>query len=122
MGVHNVWVLDVIGALLGTPPGESYGTNREILSELQDTLANDGVHLERSGNIKMAKSIGLCFAKLRSGKLNDGTFMSSPVPGRAQMKSFYWRGFSSPVGDLVGRTSSKHSGKEKPNWKKGRSV
>jgi hypothetical protein len=122
MGVRNVWVLDGIGALLGTPPGESYGTNREILSDLRDTLAKDGVHLERSGNIKVTKSIGLCFAKLRSGKINDGTFMSSPVSGRAQSRSFYWRGFSSPVGDLIGRTSSKHSGKEMPNWKKGRKL
>jgi hypothetical protein len=36
MGVRNIWILDGIGALLGTPTGESYGTNREILPDLKE--------------------------------------------------------------------------------------
>jgi hypothetical protein len=45
MGVQNVWILDGIGALLDTAPGESYGSNLEILPDLRGKLAKDGVHI-----------------------------------------------------------------------------
>jgi hypothetical protein len=119
MGVRNFWVLDGIGALVGTPPGESFGSNREILPDLREPLAKDGVHLEKRGNLNLAKNIGLCFTKMRVEKLNSGTSSMSPVSGRAA-KGFYWRGFSSPVGDLLGRAAGHNTGKDTNTWRKNR--
>jgi hypothetical protein len=57
IGMSKKWVLDGVGAILGTPAGESYGTNREILSDLRPVMANDGVHLEQMGSVNLSKAI-----------------------------------------------------------------
>jgi hypothetical protein len=66
-------ILGTLGAILGTPVGESYGTNREILSDLRPALAKDGVHLEQMGNVNLSKAIISAVEQLRTGKLRDET-------------------------------------------------
>jgi lysophospholipase L1-like esterase len=63
------WVLDGIGALLGTQVGSSYGTKREIIAELRPVLAKDGVHLDMKGNVNLSKAIVCVLESLRNGKL-----------------------------------------------------
>jgi hypothetical protein len=109
MGMQNKWVLDGVGALLGTPPGQSYGTNREAISELTPLLAKDGVHIERTGNKNLASGIVAALAQMREGNLPDdqkisaGNNVSGAAAGRR--RDFYWRGFTSPVGDAIGRVA-----------------
>jgi hypothetical protein len=99
MGVQNVWVLDGIGALLDTVPGESYGSNLDVIPDLRGKLGKDGVHIDTTGNRNMAKTIIRAFDTLKeSGPVNG-----SPVPGNKAGRDFFWRGFSSPNGDAIGR-------------------
>jgi hypothetical protein len=115
MGVQNVWVLDGIGALLDTAPGESYGSNLEILPDLRGKLAKDGVHIETIGNRNMSKTILRSFdAMKRSGTVNE-----SPALGKKGCRDYFWRGFSSPNGDVLGRAGPR-TGKAPPskNWHK----
>jgi hypothetical protein len=111
MGVKNYWILDGIGSVTGTPPGTSTGSNREALSELRSSLATDGVHLTPSGNRNLVHSIDLAIEGLRTGKLKKDQIVLPPtVTGAGQRTckatEFYWRGFSSPKGDLIGRARS----------------
>jgi hypothetical protein len=108
MGMRNQWVLDGVGALAGIPPGESSGTNREMLSELKSNLAPDGVHLTQAGNKNLAaaiiKSLTLCGVK------ENSVCASISVPGggsgpQRRPREYYWRGFTSPVGDTIGRVT-----------------
>jgi hypothetical protein len=115
MGVQNVWVLDGIGALLDTAPGESYGSNLEILPDLHGKLAKDGVHIETAGNRNMSKTILRAFDAIkRSGTVNE-----SPALGKKGCREYFWRGFSSPNGDILGRAGPR-TGKAPPpkHWHK----
>jgi hypothetical protein len=112
MGVKNVWVLDGIGALLDTAPGESYGSNLNVIPELRGKLSKDGVHVDSTGNRNMAKTIIRAFDTLKeSGPVNG-----SPVPGMKAGKDFFWRGFSSPNGDAVGRAGPRTNKAPPRKW------
>jgi hypothetical protein len=109
--MNKKWVLDGVGAILGTQVGQSYGTNREILSDLRPVLAKDGVHLKQMGNVNLSKAIISALEQLRTGKLQEesgggtGTANDSGISGVSRSRGFFWRGFTSPVGDSVGRVT-----------------
>jgi hypothetical protein len=106
MGMRNQWVLDGIGAMLGTPPGQSCGSNREILPDLKQLFAKDGVHLTQSGNKKLASGIASAIEHLDT---NNNTVVSAAnaVTGGElrRQRDYFWRGFTSPVGDTIGRVT-----------------
>jgi hypothetical protein len=114
MGVLNFWVMDGVGALLGTPPGECHGSTNEIIPELRGKLASDGVHIDPAGNRNLAKNISETMEKMQ----NKGTGISdfSPLAGNKKAEKFYWWGFSSPVGDSLGRASAAHCSKAPKGW------
>jgi hypothetical protein len=111
IGMRNHWVLDGTGALAGIPPGESGGSNREILPELKVVLATDGVHLTQSGNKKVASAVIAALTLCGSGSAEKNAADPNSGPGPLRMpRKYYWRGFSSPVGDAVGRVAHGGSG------------
>jgi hypothetical protein len=119
IGMRNQWVLDGIGAITGTPAGQSYGTNREILPELKPYLAKDGVHLNDMGSRNIATSIIDVLSKMGSGKLKgegadtgsgSGTKNSLGFSDGRSKCEYFWRGFNSCVGDTVGRAKLAASG------------
>jgi hypothetical protein len=127
MGMSKKWVLDGVGALLGTPVGQSYGTNREAIPELRSVMAKDGVHLEIRGKRNLSVAIIMAIENLRSGKnqfmdaheagVGTGTGTGSDrKPGsgisgwQEKEKEFFWRGFTSPVGDSIGRATGGGTG------------
>jgi hypothetical protein len=101
LGMKSHWTLDGIGALLGTNLGESYGTNKEAITELRP--------VESLGNRNLSKAIMGAIEKLGTSfgqtDLDLGQESSTGFSGTQSRKerSFFWRGFSSPVGDAVGR-------------------
>jgi hypothetical protein len=123
MGVKNVWVLDGVGAILGTPVGLSSGTNIEVVPELRPYLAKDGVHLETMGNKNVSAAILDSIKKLSTGNLPDDTGTGvAPGPGsgisgseRGGRREFFWRGFTSPTGDVVGRAKAAANGRHNLN-------
>jgi hypothetical protein len=93
--VSKVWVPDVLELLIPGKPGIS-----NIATGLKDLYAKDGVHLTVAGYKKLATSFhqmimdkiaGLCSVS------GGGTSASPPIKDR-HSKSFYWKGFASPVG------------------------
>jgi hypothetical protein len=111
LGMRNQWVLDGLGALVGTAPGQSYGTNREILPELRPVLAKDGVHLTQTGNKALATGILSALELLGKGVAEKPEIAATNVTGAVPKRSreYYWRGFTSPIGDTVGRASGSGS-------------
>jgi lysophospholipase L1-like esterase len=68
MGVKKHWILDGPGAITGVLVGQSGGSNRELLPDLQNVLAPDGVHLRPAGYKNLSKSIANAIAAVLSKK------------------------------------------------------
>jgi hypothetical protein len=116
IGMSKKWVLDGVGAILGPLVGSNYGTNREIIPDLRLLLVKDGVHLESKGNVNLSQAVISALEHLRSGKSDDvvgagtgagaGSGTESGSAGTADRgRDYFWRGFTSPVGDAIGRAS-----------------
>jgi hypothetical protein len=116
MNIQNHWILDGIGTLAGVPVGQTAGSNKELLPELKDAVADDGVHLTTDGYRKLAQSIISAIDGIRSGSLTKS--LARNVSGPASTgRDFFWRGFVSPVGDAAGRAAmSKYPHRCKGNW------
>jgi hypothetical protein len=123
MGVKNVWVLDGVGAILGTPVGLSSGTNIEVVPELWPYLAKDGVHLETMGNKNVSAALLDSIKKLSTGNLPEDTGTGA-APGsgsgisgseRGGRREFFWRGLTSPTGDAIGRAKAAANSRRNPN-------
>jgi hypothetical protein len=104
MKVRNHWILDGIGTLAGVPIGQTAGSNRDLLPELNDSLAVDGVHLSQSGYRKLAVAISGAIDGIRNGSLTKS--LANTVTGTAKTNCYFWRGFSSPIGDDIGRAKN----------------
>jgi hypothetical protein len=115
LGMARQWVLDGVGALMGVPVGESYGTNREIISELKPVMAKDGVHFDAMGCKNLAAAVTSAIEKMKSGSISDpNTGFSGPSQTVARTeKTYFWRGFTSPVGDAAGRAALAGGGRQK---------
>jgi hypothetical protein len=106
-GTDSFFVMDGAGALIGIPPGGNRGTNKAILPELEKVCAKDGVHYTEQGYKNFAGAVietitGLkagTLTKFKSSHLKDGgAAEEASVSIRRRKESFFWRGFSSPVG------------------------
>jgi hypothetical protein len=88
-----------LGTLLGIPPPEIRGSNREIVADVADLVGPDNVHLSKSRKKNIAKVICHTLIGLRDGKLGKD-FSADNVSGTAghAKSSHFWRGFVSPVG------------------------
>jgi hypothetical protein len=108
MGVEKYWVLDRLGAIMGVDSGTDRGSNRELLADMEQFVAADGVHLSKPGYRNIARVIVSTATALVSGKLGKNRCTNTSI---SQGRSYYWRGFISPVG----------SSRQKSNFKSSRS-
>jgi hypothetical protein len=103
MGVKNYHVLNGVGGLLGISPTEKMPANPDLILDLKPLFAGDGVHYCDMAYRNLAKNIIEATMGILNGSLNDGTGEAdapAPIaaPAPSIRESFYWRGFSSPVG------------------------
>ena len=95
LGVH--WVMDTCS---GVHDPESMQLSDKLLA-LRAAGATDGVHLSQAGYDNLANNIRATVIKLQNGMLGKPTNLSvaagpSSVSGSGH--TFFWRGFSSPMG------------------------
>jgi hypothetical protein len=107
-GVRNHWILDGAGTMAGIEVGSSGGSNRELIPEMRQAVAVDSVHLSPEGYRRLAKAIVTAVVGIREGRLTKSFANASSVTGGHQSPKldFFWRGFSSPVGDAIGRAAA----------------
>jgi hypothetical protein len=99
MGVKNYHVLNGVGGLLGISPSEPTPSNPELLTDLKPLFASDGVHYSDMAYRHLAKTMVEATMGIVNGSLNDaGRTASTPELTPTPRPSFFWRGFSSPVG------------------------
>jgi hypothetical protein len=106
MGVTNHWILDGTGSICGVPVGQSAGNIKDLLPELQKVLASDGVHLKPEGYRNLAGQIVNAIEGVSNGTLTKSAAAKSSAGQNAKPKEFFWKGFISPTGDIVGRAMS----------------
>jgi hypothetical protein len=106
MGTKKFWVLDGLGAVLGVDSGTDRGGNKEILVNLEQFIAADGVHLSKAGYKNMARVIKTTITSVYTGKLGKQNSVSNTGTLPAQERSYYWRGFISPCGSVRPRSAS----------------
>jgi hypothetical protein len=111
IGMKNYWIIDGTGSLIGTPPGENSGSNCEIVGDLRKFLANDGVHLTPAGNKNVASNIISALAGIGKTLPNYDDAAGVSSPGSRKPRDFFWRGYTSPVGDAIGRSLPQKGGK-----------
>jgi hypothetical protein len=104
MKVRNHWILGGIGTLAGVTIGQTAGSNRDLLPELNDSFAEDLVHLSQSGYRKLAVAISSAIDGIRNGSLTKS--LANTITGAAKTNCYFWRGFSSPIGDDIGRAKN----------------
>jgi hypothetical protein len=98
LGKNHFWVPDLLGNALPACKGIP-----EIAAGLREISAADGVHFTAHGYEKITDSIVKCVHTLleksntAKNSVSDCTGRPENSHGRGQ-KSFYWRGFVSPVG------------------------
>jgi hypothetical protein len=97
-GHEKFFVIDGVGGLLGVLPGGNRGAPVEILRELSAYCASDGVHYTEPGYANLAKTISAAEKGIRNGTLTKSSARKENIAGRGDSKSFFWRGFTSPVG------------------------
>jgi hypothetical protein len=100
MGVENYFVLDGAGGLLGLSPGEQRPPNSEILLDLKKVCGQDGVHYTDMGYRNLAKSVVEATIGTLDGSLIRGR-KKAPEQKPPARCTYYWRGFSSPVGSRL---------------------
>jgi len=93
-GIPNVRILDGIGALGGIAPPNSRPGNAAFLGSVSKCLCRDGVHFTEEGTANMSRAI---VATLRENWTKDTASVIFPG-SRTRSGTFYWRGFTSPVG------------------------
>jgi hypothetical protein len=105
-GEDNFFVLDSVGAVLGVAPGGNRGPAAEILSDLEAVFKDDSVHFTDVGYRYLSKTIVSAIEGVHDGTLTKsrqpGDSISGtgggPASARGSRTSYFWRGFSSPVG------------------------
>jgi hypothetical protein len=94
LGKKKAWVPDFIGNLLPACNGIE-----EQAAGLKHVMAADSVHFTAHGYEKIADTVvKLCKTHLE--KLDSAASLVSAGPVSVKPKTFYWRGFVSPVGSL----------------------
>jgi hypothetical protein len=88
----NGWVPDLVGNLLPACNGI-----QEKAVGLKYIMSADGVHFTKHGYEKLAETLVKC-CKTHLEKSVSATSSVSARPAGSRQKTFYWRGFASPVG------------------------
>jgi hypothetical protein len=78
--------------------GTTMGTKNDVVALLRDIFAPDGVHLTQESYSNMAQNISTHIETRLSDKSTSEVSASVSVAGTG--KTFFWRGFCSPVGSL----------------------
>jgi hypothetical protein len=94
LGKKKAWVPDFIGNLLPACNGLL-----EQAAGLKQVMAADGVHFTRHGYEKIAETV-VKVCKTHLEKTDSAASPVSAVPVGSKPKTFYWRGFVSPVGSV----------------------
>ncbi len=92
LGAKTGWVPDLIGNLLPACNDIS-----EQATGLRHIMAADGVHFTLQGYEKLADTLFKC-CKTHFDKSDPAASLVSASAGVRRNKTFYWRGFVSPVG------------------------
>ncbi len=92
LGKKNAWVPDLVGNLLPACNGL-----KEKAVGLKHIMSADGVHFTKHGYEKLAETIVKC-CKTQFEKSVSAASIVSARPAGTRQKTFYWRGFVSPVG------------------------
>jgi hypothetical protein len=109
-GVEKFFVVDGISALLGVMPGCNRGAPVEIVRELSDYCGTDGVHYTETGYANLNRTIVSATKGMADGTLTKAAEKSSNS-GKISGTSYFWRGFTSPVGArMTGAGSGTGSG------------
>ncbi len=87
--IGNIWVPDIVGSMV---PDSS--TTLAVAISLKGMFAKDGVHLTREHYGKLATLI----QGLVESKIAASVSVSGGVADTRQQKTFFWKGFVSPVG------------------------
>jgi hypothetical protein len=106
MGLENFFVLDGIGGLLGVPAGSNRGPASEIVAELRKYCAKDGVHFNEVGYANLGRVIFEAISGIKSGTLTRSDPFQSSGAGKKSGNTFFWRGFTSPVGYTAPKNSN----------------
>jgi hypothetical protein len=92
LGKKNAWVPDLVGNLLPACNGL-----KEKAVGLKHIMSADGVHFTKHGYEKLAETVVKC-CKTQFEKSVSAASIVSARPAGTRQKTFYWRGFVSPVG------------------------
>jgi hypothetical protein len=92
LGKKNGWVPDLVGNLLPACNGI-----QEKAVGLKHIMSADGVHFTKHGYEKLAETLVKC-CKTHLEKSVSAVSSVSARPAGSRQKTFYWRGFASPVG------------------------
>ncbi len=92
LGKKNGWVPDLVGNLLPACNGI-----QEKAVGLTHIMSADGVHFTKHGYEKLAETLVKC-CKTHLEKFVSAASSVSARPAGSRQKTFYWRGFASPVG------------------------
>jgi hypothetical protein len=91
-----VWVTECFKDLF--PFGTTLGTKNDVVVLLRDVFASDGVHLTQESYSNMAQNISTHIEMWFCDK--SATEVSASVSVTGAGKTFFWRGFCSPIGSL----------------------
>jgi hypothetical protein len=106
-GEENFFVLDGVGGVLGFAPGGNRPPLGEIIADLEAVFKNDNVHFTDVGYRYLSNTIIAAIEGVHDGTLTKSKLSSSEISGagggessphNSKKNSFFWRGFSSPVG------------------------
>jgi hypothetical protein len=126
---ENFFVLDSVGAVLGVTPGSNRGPAAEVLSDLEAVFKDDSVHFTDVGYRYLSNTIMAAIEGVHDGTLTKtrqpGDSISGsgggPASTRGSRTSYFWRGFSSPVGIAQPAASSISSSSSRSVGRTGRS-
>jgi hypothetical protein len=107
-GTDRFFVIDGIGAILGVPPGGNRGAPAEIVRELSDYCAKDGVHYTDAAYSNIAKTVMSAAEGVANGTLTKSGSDKHIPSGNQAGGSFFWRGFVSPIGARLTNIQQSH--------------
>ena len=93
MNTKQFWVPDLVGKLLPACKGIS-----ELAAGYKHIAAADGVHLSSDGYEKVANCLLNCSKDMIEKGNAAAVSHVSAQRGQSRQRTFYWRGFASPIG------------------------
>jgi hypothetical protein len=102
MGVTNFWLLDGVGSILGYEPKRDRPSTKICAEKVKLVVSRDNVHFMREGYENIAQCIFVSILGMFKGTLTKPERSTvctvSGSDATTKKPTFFWRGFSSPVG------------------------